>query len=31
MRRTDQPVSEQLTVGDLSIDVSGHSVARVSS
>lgn len=28
MRRTDQPVSEQLTVGDLSIDVAGHAVTR---
>ncbi len=28
MRRTDQPVLESLTIGDLSIDVAGHSVRR---
>lgn len=28
MRRSDQPVSEHLTIGDLSIDVAGHSVQR---
>lgn len=28
MRRTDQQVSEHLTIGDLTIDVAGHSVHR---
>ncbi len=28
MRRTDQPVLESLTIGDLSIDVAGHTVRR---
>ncbi len=28
MRRTDQPVLESLTIGDLAIDVAGHSVRR---
>jgi two-component system response regulator MtrA len=28
MRRTDQPVPETLTIGDLSIDVAGHAVRR---
>jgi two-component system response regulator MtrA len=28
MRRTDQPVLESLTIGDLGIDVAGHSVRR---
>ncbi len=28
MRRTDQPVLESLTIGDLTIDVAGHSVRR---
>lgn len=28
LRRSDQPVSEHLNVGDLSIDVAGHSVRR---
>ncbi len=28
MRRTDQPVPESLTIGDLSIDVAGHAVRR---
>jgi two-component system response regulator MtrA len=28
MRRSDQPVSEHLTIGDLSIDVAGHGVQR---
>ena len=28
MRRTDQQVSEHLTIGDLTIDVAGHSVKR---
>jgi two-component system response regulator MtrA len=28
MRRTDRPVLENLTIGDLTIDVAGHSVRR---
>jgi two-component system response regulator MtrA len=28
LRRTDEPPQEQLTIGDLSIDVAGHSVTR---
>lgn len=28
LRHTDQPVQESLTIGDLSIDVAGHSVHR---
>ena len=28
LRRTDQPAAETLTMGDLSIDVAGHSVRR---
>ena len=28
LRHTDQPVPESLTIGDLSIDVAGHSVRR---
>jgi len=29
VRRNDAPTSESLTIGDLSIDVAGHSVTRV--
>ena len=28
LRNTEQPVPEQLTIGDLSVDVAGHSVRR---